>query len=472
MTFRRLFATQCKRWFRQRGVWIALVAFGLLQLGTLYSAWLQQQRDVSQVQTEQRLVREQWENQPDRHPHRVAHYGYFARRIPSALSFFEPGVSRLTGHSIYLEAHHQNPANFAAASMRPVPQHLAWLDPATLFRIILPLFMIFIGFSVSSAERESGTRDYLRTLGVRNLDFLLAKLASVAMFGALLVAPTLLIGAATLVALALGDGASDLFVRAGFLLALNAVWIILVAGGVVLVSDRAKTSRGSLGVLVATWVVLALVVPRVTATVGSTLHPAPSAAEFQRTVHAETLAQGDSHNPNDPKFLEFRRKTLEEYDVSTIEELPVNYGGLVMAEGEKTSSQIYQKHLRELRRLYRAQNDVTSWAALLDPFVAVQQLSMSLAGTDQHHEFDFADQAEAYRFSLVQKLNELHTKEIAYKNDRAQRLSTELYRQIPGFEHRAPSWRANLSHGTRPFAGLMLWVVALGVALIASTPRQ
>ena len=52
-------------------------------------------------------------DQPDRHPHRMVHYGHYAFRTPSPLSTLDPGIDAYTGNSIFLEGHRQNSAMFA-----------------------------------------------------------------------------------------------------------------------------------------------------------------------------------------------------------------------------------------------------------------------------------------------------------------------------------------------------------------------
>ena len=60
----------------------------------------------------QSTATENFNNQPDRHPHRVAHYGSYAFRPKSVLSFLDFGLDSYTGTMVYLEAHQQNSANF------------------------------------------------------------------------------------------------------------------------------------------------------------------------------------------------------------------------------------------------------------------------------------------------------------------------------------------------------------------------
>src|SRR5690348_16417106 len=43
-------------------------------------------------------------NNPDKHPHRMAHYGHYAFREAVPLSVFDRGLGSFMGNSIYLEA--------------------------------------------------------------------------------------------------------------------------------------------------------------------------------------------------------------------------------------------------------------------------------------------------------------------------------------------------------------------------------
>lgn len=60
-------------------------------------------------------ARAAWVGQPEKNPHSAAHYGTFAIRPKSALSFLDFGLDTYTGASVYLEGHRQNDAKFSQA---------------------------------------------------------------------------------------------------------------------------------------------------------------------------------------------------------------------------------------------------------------------------------------------------------------------------------------------------------------------
>ncbi|MEM1194359.1 MAG: delta 1-pyrroline-5-carboxylate reductase, partial [Pseudomonadota bacterium] len=51
--------------------------------------------------------------QPDRHPHRMVHYGHYVFRTPAPLAALDPGVDPYTGTVMFLEGHRQNSATFS-----------------------------------------------------------------------------------------------------------------------------------------------------------------------------------------------------------------------------------------------------------------------------------------------------------------------------------------------------------------------
>ena len=72
----------------------------LLGLMLLMASWLgwQNFQQQQKIRTEyQQHVRKQWLGNPDKHPHRMAHYGYFAFRPKHPLSFFDFGMESYTG---------------------------------------------------------------------------------------------------------------------------------------------------------------------------------------------------------------------------------------------------------------------------------------------------------------------------------------------------------------------------------------
>ncbi len=116
---------------RNRVAMIACALLVLLTLVTMASSWAHQRGIEDLRARHQHEAQDAFDSQPDRHPHRMVHYGTFIFRPLSALAAFDPGVDAFTGNSMFLEGHRQNTANFgdvqselAAGTLRPVDASL------------------------------------------------------------------------------------------------------------------------------------------------------------------------------------------------------------------------------------------------------------------------------------------------------------------------------------------------------------
>ena len=123
----------------------------------------------------QEMVDRQWVEQPERHPHRVIHYGFLVFREQAPLEFFDPGVSDYAGTSLYLEGHRQNTANFGEARHATGMSRFGRLTPASVLALLLPLLVVVAGFAAVSGEREGGTLGVLLTQGATPAQILAGK---------------------------------------------------------------------------------------------------------------------------------------------------------------------------------------------------------------------------------------------------------------------------------------------------------
>jgi hypothetical protein len=87
--------------------------------------------------------------------------------------------------------------------------------------------------------------------------------------------------------------------------------------------------------------------PRLSADFAEQLHPAPVAADFWRHVATE-MKGADGHSESDQRILELKRKTLAQYGVSRVEDLPVNFEGLRLQAGEEHGNEGLRPSLREV----------------------------------------------------------------------------------------------------------------------------
>ena len=411
-------------------------------------------------ETEQRaryqaLVDRQWAEQPDRHPHRVIHYGFLVFREEAPLAFFDPGVGAYAGTSLYLEGHRQNSASFGDARHATAMLSFGRLTPAAVLGLLVPLLVVAAGFASVSGEREKGTLPLLLAQGATPAQIMEGKVLGV---GAAALAAALPIGLVAAAFVTVGGLDQASIPR---MLALAATYAAYLAGWVLLtvwVSSRRASSRAALAQLVAIWVVLCVAAPRLGASLAAALHPLPSRSQFTAEVEEAQRQVGDSHNPDDPFFRALRDEYLARYQVASVEELPINWAGVASREGEAVTSRINEEHQQQLLAVYRRQDRVMAWLGLLSPHLAARDLSMAAAGTGAEAVEAFRAEAEAHRYDIIQRLNDLHIHEIHFENDRAQRIARERWTQFPVFRPDPPSLRRVLADRPLSLAALGLWI--------------
>lgn len=475
------------RGFSRRGRWLAVLDNELRQLKNqrlvlgiglllvmalavaLLVSWLNHERQLEQQHGFQALVDQQWADQPDRHPHRVAHFGTFAFRPPSTLAFFDPGVDRQVGNAQFLEAHRQNPANFAAAGQMPALASLTQLSPAFLLQVLMPLLLLAMGGLAITREREQSTWLAMRSQGLRTGQLVMSKGLAYALIGALVVLLAFLLTVALI-------SLTATRAQPGTLITLTTLGLAYLAYALfwaqlsVLVSALCKDSRQALALLACLWLVLVVVSPRAMPFLVALPDPPIDRVIFNAAVEADLRALGDSHNTSDARFAAFRRETLERYGVDRVEDLPVNFGGLVMQEGERRTSEVFAQHYAALQTQWDRQEKRLTWLALVNPVLAMQQASSALAGTDRNAFRHFETQAEGYRYDFIQQLNQVHTHEIRYENDRSQRVSRDHWHAIAPFVYQPETFADRLGRAYVPLAILFGWCLAL--VLISSTLRE
>lgn len=459
--------------WRNRVATVALFLLLLLTLAAVLTSW-SHQRSIAELRARHQAAAEHaFDAQPNRHPHRVVHYGTFIYRPLSPLAAFDPGVDAFTGNSMFLEGHRQNTANFGDVRQSSLLVRFGQLTPAFVLQIVAPLLLIFLGYGMIARERERGTLRLLMLQGVTRGQIVRGKIAALGIVALLIGFPAML----GLFLIAGQPGALALpmlTVAAGYTLYLM-LWVIITA----LISTVALRSRDALLSLLAIWAVMAILLPRVAPDIARASVPLDNRLQTDVAIARELRKMGDSHNPDDPHFAAFQQSILQRYGVSRLEDLPVNYNGLLALEGERLSSELFDRYAAQSHAAQERQNSIVATAALISPTIALQNLSMNAAGTDYTAHQQFLDQAEAYRFALVQKLNQLQADDVSYADDNAndagadqrRRINAANWQSMPDFHFQRPG-DASLVRAALPGLGLLMgWLALVSVLLWRATRR-
>lgn len=351
-------------------------------------------------------LRNAWIGQGPKNPHNSGHYGHYVFRPVYAIHALDNGIAQFTGSVLRLEAHMQHLPQFSPAEGRTESSRLGSVSFSWLLLVIMPLFIILLGHAAVSDEREKGN---LRLHAAQGLD--MRKLLWGKVLGILI-----LTSAMTVV---------GLIVQLGFQSAMNKnastsqdllhtiVWGILclvyffiIAAVSVTGSAWSKSSMSSLLLQVSVWVVMLIIMPRITAALGSWMHPFEQRSQFNYTLRQDREKGIDGHDPMDERNEKFKDSLLGHYKVKTLEDLPVNADGLAMQADEEYANIVYDKHFNRIRETMTLQNKISASTSLIDPYLAIRNLSMSITQSDYHHQLRFLEEAEYYRRYLIGALNE------------------------------------------------------------------
>lgn len=444
----------------------------VVTLLALIAAGLQAARhseDAAQRARLQELVWQQWLEQPDRHPHRVAHYGSYAFRPPGPLTFVSSGIDGVVGTTLFLEAHQRNLASFSDAAQASELARFGNLDLALVVEVIVPLLLFCFCFSSVAGERERGTWLLMLAQGVSGRRILLGKILAAWLLGGLWLVVILAMAGLGAAAAGALEVRADLIQRAALVGVTYLLYVGVAAALGVLVSALHQRARSALASLLVLWIALFVVAPRLASEAAVGLLRAPSRAAFEMQLARALRAAGDSHDPNNPHFRELERRTLAEHGVTRVEELPVNYNGIVMHEGERVTAAIHDAAYERVYATHSAQNALALALAPFAPRLAASAVVLAAAGSDEHHFAHFEAQAEAYRYSFIQRLNELHTTHIRQRDDRAQRVSRDEWTRFEPFTYARPPVSWALGQTWPAALALLGWAAVL--AATALLPR-
>jgi ABC-2 type transport system permease protein len=402
--------------------------------------------------------------QPDRHPHRMVHYGHYAFRAPSPLSTLDPGIDAYTGNSIFLEGHRQNSAMFADQQQGTALTKLGSLTPAFIVQTLAPLLLILIGYSSISRERESQTLSYLVSQGTSGATLIAGKgIALISVVGLILM-PLVISSVFTI---AYGESATAIlsFIL-GYALYLT-VWVLLI----LLFSSVLSKNSESFTALAFIWILLCVVMPRIASTTASTAIPSAGKIETDFAVIKEIRKLGDGHNAADPAFNQLKSSLLAQYKVDSIDKLPINFKGLIASNSEAELTNVLNKFAEQRMQDELSQTQVSRNFGWLSPMVAIRSLSMIVVGTSIETHHRFLREAEVLRFSFVQALNKVHTEQLSYQDDmnrnadataaQKARVSSENWQILKDFSFVVDNPSVRLHRSVPAFLQLLLWIVAL-----------
>jgi ABC-2 type transport system permease protein len=442
----------------------------ILLIATLLAGWSKYRQTSAEQAAARATDEEQWVNQGARNPHSAAHFGKYAFKPRTPVSFLDNGVNSYLGVAVWLEAHYQNPFRFRPAEDATVVQRFGELTAVVVLQLLIPLFIILLAFPAFAGEREQGTLRQLLSLGIDRKTLAFGKALGIAGALAALLVPAAIIGVAALALAATGssgDGVSSSFARFAVLVVSYLLYFTIFLAVSLAASAYFKTAQMALLVLFGFWIFNGLFVPRVAADLAQKIYPSVSSSEFWANTEKDLREGIDGHDPQNKRTEEAKQQLLKQYGVSKVEDLPINFSGWSLNKGEEYAAKVYDKHYGLLWQSFENQSRFFNLSSIFAPLLSVKSVSMSMAGTDFAHHRHFATEAEEYRREINKILNEDYMNN-SRTGDTAYTANENLWRNMPKFQYELPSAGWAIQAQILPLVMLLLWTIfSIGLAFFA-----
>ena len=403
-------AAEWRYWLRSRLALGGALLITALLIATTALTTLRMQSETAKRTQHQAKAETAFLSKPDRHPHRMVHYGHYVFRTPAPLALFDPGLDSVTGQSIFLEGHRQNTAMFAASDASADLGGLSWLSPAMVYQLFAPLLVILLGHGLVAREREAATLATLLAQGTSGRVLLAGKALALFSFVVVLLIP-----------LVLGAGFAVLngeqLLAAGALLIAYLLYLVIWGALALLASAFISNRAAVLATLATLWIALTLVLPAVAVSSAANAAPMAGKLEDDLAMLTELRKLGDGHNANDPAFAQLRADLLAKHGVQRVEDLPVNLRGVVAQASEQKLTDTLNRYAQARMAAETRQALALSVHGWLTPLLAVADASRAVSGTDLAHYHRFLREAEDLRYAFVQRLNQIHAEKLTYADD-------------------------------------------------------
>ena len=448
-------------------VFIYLTIFFVLSLSLVVWMGIIQNDDQQEYRIKaQKHVREQWNNLEAMNPHRAAHYGSYAFKPNNFLNSMDGGINDITGNVIQLEGHVQNEIVYSEASQSLFISKFGKLKSSLLLQYVIPLFLIFLAYGSVSNEKETHRLKLLIFQGISLTSLVFAKSLSIWLYGLSLLLTTVFIQSL------LSSSDPEIFQRLTLLIFSYGFYYYIITSLATYFSARLKNNTSALSSILATWILWTIFLPKIWGNTVEKIHSLPSRMTFNAAMKEERSKGIDGHNPSDKRREELKNKYLTEYKVDSLQQLPINFDGIVMQEDEEYGNLVWDKHFGNNYTILQKQKRLYQVSGLLNPFASLQSASMGFCGTDMIHHLDFLKKAEDYRRFLIKALNDKHAYGGSKTGDWRWTVDSTFFRSVQGFSYKAPKITEQINHYIIDMLCLLWWVLLITILIKINTNKK
>ena len=142
-----------------------------------------------------------------------------------------------------------------------------------------------------------------------------------------------------------------------------------------------------------------------------------------------------------------------------------------MQADEEYGNQVWDKHFGALHAQLGVQKKNVQRSGFINPFSAVQSVSMGSAGTDMFHHLDFLQQAETYRRVFIKTLNDEYAYGGSKTGERGWKADTAFFQSVEDFDYQTPQFSAMAGQYRIDFLALLCWLAG-SIVLLNTTAKR
>ena len=441
---------------RNRSIVYVSLIFILSIISLAWMSNLQSENQSKAQAAAEKHIRAQWDNLEPMNPHRAAHYGVYVFKPISILNSLDDGVSSITGNVLKLEGHVQNEIVHSEASQSITISKFGKLKPSVILQYVVPLFLIFLSFGSITSDKETGRMKLIVLQGVSLEKLVLSKSISIWFYGLMLIMLSVLLQSS------LGSLALDAGLRLGLTFISYGLYYLIVVCLSTFVSVSFKNDTSAISLLLATWIVWTIFLPKIWGNTVEKVYPLPSRQNFIAQMKEDRSKGIDGHNPRDERRSKLEKEYLVKYKVDSLSQLPINFDGIVMQADEEYGNQVWDKHFGNNYLIYQKQKKLYQLSGLLNPFSSLQNLSMGFCGSDMIHHLDFLKKAEHYRRYLIKTLNDKHAHGGSKTGEWRWTVDNAFFRSVKTFDYQTMLIKDQIGSYLIDILALIVWVIFAG----------
>nr|WP_315028089.1 ABC transporter permease subunit [uncultured Chryseobacterium sp.] len=424
--------------------------FSALYIGFSYYKSASVDRTMSQNE-----VRELWLQQKDKNPHAAGHYGTYAFKPLSIFSSIEKGTDPYTGEAIRIETHKQNPPEVRTAEDSTFLFRSGELTIGFAALYIIPLLIIIVIHGMISREKEQGTIKLVLCQGTTKIQLVFGKALGAIIILAVSILPVI-IGCAWII-FAFSKEEEAVLGSALMLLLSYIIYFLIFLFSALAISAACETTRKALLLLFTFWIMVCIIIPKLSVFISERLYPTPSAYEFTENIEKETF-QGSYESVAHWQDLNKKaeKELLKKYKAHNSKDLPVNTFGYALQLLEDEGHAAYEQNYSKIDSLFILQNKTHSLLSIFSPFTSMKFISMGVTGSDVGEYFHFIDFSEKYRRNMMNILNKdimEHQKNKEYKG------SCKLWHRVPDFIYKQRNFESRFKGYFFNLQILVLWLL-------------